>query len=611
MVTSDPNITNVENNSKNGVIREEFNVQYSWFLVVFFTIYLTSFLVPAFLFMIYIFQFFLPYFLETKSFLTLFIEIKPLVALISMPLVIIGCYIIRLFFVSLTTRIFWRSTERKTPSRDGIIPRNFNSQTLDSYQKRSFLIKYGKNAFMKGAIPWLNNWFFNFVGSIEIGKGTTLEESSGNDKYATIGKNCYLGVNSMLASHMVDGVFGNINYFKIKVGDNVTTAGTNLIGAGSELHDNSYLLPLASGGKHSIIKGNNFYWGIPLRKIFRKKTMEYLGISQKNLEINENIEGYHDKKLLKRLKAEKSFGAVETSLVKEPEFNSIPKIKIDVNDLSEKDLRIDFTTSSAISRVNIKFLTVYLPIFWLSGMLVTIVFYTFTYYVQNPILMAFFMPAMIILMWFLFILGCFFFSKLFLLLINLIHRPKEGIFKAEIGDTDFEFWCMRTELKKIVLWLMRNWPLPWMDILAFKWFGIKMTLSSTLYDAWCDSEFITFGRRVLVGQGAAIFSSMVVGKYLIIKRVICGDYSLVGGHSTIAPGTIIGEDTFVSAISTTMYNQVLEPGWIYLGIPVIKFKPNKYAESSRKILIKRNVDDQQKFEVEHEVNVEEDKRDLI
>jgi len=611
MVNSDPPNTNVENNSENGVIREEFSIQYAWFLVVFFTIYLTSFLVPAFLFMIYIFQFFLPYFLETKSFLDLFLEIRPFVALISMPLVIIGCYLVRLFFVSLTTHIIWRFTERKTPSRDGIIPRNFNSQTLGSYQKRSFLIKYGKNTFMKGAFPWLSNWFFNFVGSLEIGKGTTLEESSGNDKYAIIGKNCYLGENSMLASHLVDGVFGNINYFKIKVGDNVTTAGTNLIGAGSEVHNNSYLLPLASGGKHSVLKGNNFYWGIPLRKIFRKKTMEYLGVSQKDLEKNENIEGYHDKKLLKRLKAEKSFGTVETSPGKEPEFNSIPKIKIDVNGLSKQDLRVDFTTSSAISRVNIKFLTVYLLIFWLSGMLVTIVFYTFTYYVQNPILMAFFMPAMIIFMWFLFILGCFFFSKLFLLLINLIHRPKEGIFKAEIGDADFEFWCLRTELKKIVLWLMRNWPLPWMDILAFKWFGIKMTLSSTLYDSWCDSEFITFGRRVLVGQGAAIFSSMVVGKYLIIKRVICGDYSLVGGHSTIAPGTIIGEDACVSAISTTMYNQVLEPGWIYMGIPVIKFKPNKYAESSRKILIKRNVDDQEKFEVEHEVNVDEDKKDLI
>ncbi|KKL18153.1 hypothetical protein LCGC14_2478360, partial [marine sediment metagenome] len=65
MVNSDPPNTNVENNSENGVIREEFSIQYAWFLVVFFTIYLTSFLVPAFLFMIYIFQFFLPYFLET------------------------------------------------------------------------------------------------------------------------------------------------------------------------------------------------------------------------------------------------------------------------------------------------------------------------------------------------------------------------------------------------------------------------------------------------------------------------------------------------------------------------------------------------------------------
>ncbi|MFX1307468.1 MAG: hypothetical protein ACFFDG_11700, partial [Promethearchaeota archaeon] len=255
---------------------------------------------------------------------------------------------------------------------------------------------------------------------------------------------------------------------------------------------------------------------------------------------------------------------------------------------------------------NIKFLVVYIPIFWLSGMLDTIVFYTFTSYVQNWILMAFFLPTMVIIMWFIFILGCFIFSKLLLILINLIHAPKEGIFKAEIGDTDFEFWCLRTELKKIVIWLIRNWPLPWMDILAFKWFGIKMSLSSSLYDAWCDAEFVTFGRRVLVGQGATIMSSMVVGKYLIIKNVICGDYSLIGGHTTIAPGTVIGNDTFVSAISNTIYNQILEPGWIYLGIPVIKLKENKYAKERRDLIMKKDIVKEEKFEIEHEVNIDED-----
>jgi acetyltransferase-like isoleucine patch superfamily enzyme len=473
------------------------------------------------------------------------------------------------------------------------------------------MIKYGKNTFSKGVFPWLSNWLYNFVGSSVIGKGSTLEESICNEKFAIVGKNCYFGVCSALATHMVDGTFGNINYFHIKVGDNVTAAGTNLIGAGSEVHDNSFLLPLASAGKHSILKGNNYYWGIPLRKIFRKKTMGYLNLTPKELEINENIAGYIDKKAMEKLKTGKILGQSHITIKQEQEKTEEDEDKIDINRLKEDDLALDFTTSSAISRVNIKFLVVYIPIFWLSGMLDTILFYTFISLVRNKFLMIFFLPAIIIIMWFIFILGCFFFSKLFLVLINLIHRPKEGIFKAEIGVPDFEFWALRTELKKIVLWLIRNWPIPWMDILAFKWFGIKMSLSSSLYDSWCDSEFITFGRRVLVGQGATIMSSMVIGKYLIIKNVICGDYSLIGGHSTIAPGTIIGEDTFVSALSTSVYSQILEPGWIYIGIPCIKLKPNKYAESQREILMKRDVDEEKKFEIEHEVNVDDDKKDLV
>ncbi|MFX1313033.1 MAG: hypothetical protein ACFFHD_10515 [Promethearchaeota archaeon] len=601
-----------ENITEEEVIKEEIKFQYFWYLFVFFSIYLISFIVPAILFMTYIFLFFLPYFLEITWFFTLFTEFKSLIVLISMPFVIIGCYFIRLFLVGLITRGFWGLSEKKSPSKSGIIPRNFSSKALNYYHIRSFMIKYGKNCFLKGAFPWLSNWFFNFVKSSKIGKGTTLEESIMNDKFINVRKNCYFGVNSALASHMVDGTFGNINYFEINIGNNVTSAGLNLIGAGSEVHDNSYLLPLASTPKHSVLKGNNYYWGIPLRKIFRKKIMKFIKVTPKNLEINENITGYKDKKLVKNLKRKNFFMEELTGESNNnKDFTDIKENKIDIAKLSKEDLKVDFTTSSAISKINIKFLVVYLPIFWLSGMLVSTLFYTYIFYINKWIIMAFFLPAMIIFMWFIFILGCFFLSKLFLILINLIHRPKEGIFKAEIGVADFEFWCLRTELKKIVLWLIRNWPIPWMDILAFKWFGIKMTLSSSLYDSWCDSEFVTFGRRVLIGQGATIMSSMIVGKYLIIKKVICGDYSLVGGQSTIAPGTILGEDTFVSAISNTLYNQILDPGWIYLGIPVTKYKENKYAKDRRNVIMKRDVDEEVKFEVEKAINIDEDKKDLI
>ncbi|MBA7657815.1 hypothetical protein ES703_65758 [subsurface metagenome] len=156
---------------------------------------------------------------------------------------------------------------------------------------------------------------------------------------------------------------------------------------------------------------------------------------------------------------------------------------------------------------------------------------------------------------------------------------------------------------------MRNSIIPWMDIIAFKWFGVEMSLSSSLFDSWTDPEFIKMGRRVLIGQGATVMSSMNIGKYLIIKKVIFDDYVVIGGHATVSPGTIVGKDSVVGAISTTTYNQILEPGFIYFGIPVIKLKPNKYAEERRDILMKRDVDDERKFEVEHEINIEEDKRD--
>ncbi|MFX1379606.1 MAG: hypothetical protein ACFFA4_11000 [Promethearchaeota archaeon] len=577
----------IETDSEKKVIKEDIKFQYFWYLIVLFTIYLISYLIPAIIFMTYFLFFFIPSFLEVTNFLSIFINLEPLLALLTIPLVIIGCYLLRLYLIGLVARFFWGLSEKKSPSQEGIIPRNFPSKTLNYYHIRSFILKYPKNAFSKGIFPWLQPWLYNFMKASQIGKGTTIEESPVNDKFLEVGKNCYLGVNSAFSSHMIDGIFGDITYFKLKVGDNVTAAGKNLIAPGTEIKDNSYLLPLASTPKHSMLEGNSYYFSggaRPLSKLSKRKVKNYLKIDPDTLE---------------QIKEKKE------------KYNTVRNGREDLKEETEKNLSIDFITSSAISRVNIKFLILYIPIFWLSGMLDSIIFYTYSYYVQNGILLVFFLPAIIFFMWFIFIIGCLIFSKLFLILINLIHIPKEGVFKAEKGNHDFEFWCLRTELKKIVLWLVRNWPLPWMDILVFKWFDIKMSLSSALYDSWCDTEFIHFGRKVLIGQGATIMSSMVIGKYLIIKRVIFDDYVLIGGEATIAPGTIVGKETLIGAISYSVYDQIFEPGWVYFGMPAVKLKKNKYAEQRSDKITKRNVDEERKFEINHDINIEEDKKDLI
>ena len=265
-------------------IKQEVERNFFLYFLLFLISYYASYIIPVILFMAFYLLFFGPYFLENHDFINLFIDIRSLIALLTLPLVILGCYLFRLFFMGLITRIFWSITEKISPTKDGIIPRNLASKTAKYYHLRSYMIKYPKNLFRKGIFPWLTNWLYNFVGVAKIGKGTTIEDQLGADRYLNVGKNCYIGVGGGISSHLVEGIFGNISYFEIKMGDNVTLGGHNLVGPGCELKDNSYLLPLAVTTKYNLLKGDNYYWGMPLRRIFRKKIMNYLKLSQEDLD---------------------------------------------------------------------------------------------------------------------------------------------------------------------------------------------------------------------------------------------------------------------------------------------------------------------------------------
>ena len=269
--------------------REIVQFQYQKYMAFFFFIYIGSYLAPVIALMFYLFLILKPLFLEVESFIIVLTSLDSLIIFLTLPLVIIVFYLSHLFLLGVFTRVLWSYTEKKSPTVDGIIPRDISSKTADYYHYRSFMIKYGKNAFMKGIFPWLANWFFNFVGACVIDKGTTFEESVLNDRNIIVGRNCYIGVNSTLASHTVEGVFGNIVNFKVVLKDNVTLGGFNVLAPGCELKDNTYLLPLAAGSKFNITKGDNYYYGIPFRRIFRKKIMEYIKISEDDLNRAEEL----------------------------------------------------------------------------------------------------------------------------------------------------------------------------------------------------------------------------------------------------------------------------------------------------------------------------------
>ncbi|MFO7796285.1 MAG: hypothetical protein ACQERB_06380 [Promethearchaeati archaeon] len=271
------------------------------------------------------------------------------------------------------------------------------------------------------------------------------------------------------------------------------------------------------------------------------------------------------------------------------------------------ELEIDFVTTSAIKSMQYKYSLILLPIFWLGSFLIAIFWANYFLILEfSPLLQIILIPVAIFASYFIILIAVIIVGKSILIILNLIHKPREGIFIAEKSNKDYEFWCLRIQLKKFVIWWFDNSPIPWLDILGFKYFGLKVDFSSHMFDAWVDPEFIEFKHKVTVGQGATIMSSMIVGKYLIIKKVIFENYTVIGGVSNIAPGTKVGKETIIGAFSTTNYNQELEPGWVYFGIPASKLRPNRYSEIRTGMVYKKDVDEETKYLVEEKINIEEE-----
>jgi hypothetical protein len=186
-------------------------------------------------------------------------------------------------------------------------------------------------------------------------------------------------------------------------------------------------------------------------------------------------------------------------------------------------------------------------------------------------------------------------GKLVLIILKMIHKPREGLFEASSHNKDYYYYCLRVVTKKYIFWIWNNFCFPWASNLVFKSCDIKADFKSTFFDGWCDVEFIEFGNNMMVGQGAVVFSSIIIRidnkDYLLLKKVVIGDHVVLGGHSIVAPGTIIGKGTTLGIWAVTHIGQVLEPNYIYIGKPAQKYQPaQRFREESKIISYRRMVD---------------------
>ena len=242
-------------------------------------------------------------------------------------------------------------------------------------------------------------------------------------------------------------------------------------------------------------------------------------------------------------------------------------------------MRIGPFTASALARK--RYLILYFLLIWASiiPLLLELWVYWQLFWNPRPVHFYTYLPLLGILMYVTIVFAAIFFTKILLMIINTIHKPREGVFLRVKADKDYRYWSLRNTVKRWPVWLAHRFPFPGiLDNICFKVFGVKTKISNSLFEGWVDTEMIEFGRDVVVGQGAIVQSSCIIGNLLIMRKTKIEDGVRIGTHSIVMPGTHIGQNCILAANSVTTVGQVLEKDWIYVGIPAKKFKRNYFFE---------------------------------
>lgn len=226
-----------------------------------------------------------------------------------------------------------------------------------------------------------------------------------------------------------------------------------------------------------------------------------------------------------------------------------------------------------------KYVIFYIFLMWSSSIPVLLEFWIYWQLLWNYVRSIHFyiyLPLLCFGMYVTIVFSALIMAKFLLIIVNAIHRPREGVFLRDSSDKDYRYWSLRNTIKRWPIWLAHKFPFPFLDNICFKMFGVKTKFSNSLFEGWVDCEFIEFGDNVVVGQGSTVQSAVIIGNLLIVRKTVIEDNVRIGAHAIIMPGTHIGKNCILNTWSLTTVGQELEEGWIYNGVPAKKFKINVF-----------------------------------
>ena len=144
-----------------------------------------------------------------------------------------------------------------------------------------------------------------------------------------------------------------------------------------------------------------------------------------------------------------------------------------------------------------RYLLFYFFILWVSLFVALLEFWIYwQWFHGNLVLFWLALPAWAFLIYVSMVFSSLVAAKLLLVMANVFHAPRTGVFLRHPSDKDYRYWSIRNTIKRFPAWISHKFPLPFLDNLCFKLFGVKTAFSNSLFEGWVDTEFkpATFNR---------------------------------------------------------------------------------------------------------------------
>ncbi len=227
-------------------------------------------------------------------------------------------------------------------------------------------------------------------------------------------------------------------------------------------------------------------------------------------------------------------------------------------------------TDSVVRR---RFLWLYFLIIWISLLPLTIIEYFFFSYFGTDVWMWILVPWDLIGVYYMTVLWATYVAKFILLFVNLIHKPREGVFARLPSDKDYRYFHLRNLIRKFALWILYSGPFPWLkEGWMHRRFGAKIGKNCAIHDAFLSLEFVELGDNVILGLGTVVKSYWYEQERFILGHVTIGDNAIIGSKAVILPLTTIGEGAVVDAESMIVPGSDIKAGTLMIGKPAILAK---------------------------------------